>query len=583
MIGKRKEQRELFDVGNVFPLVMDPGSFYHQLAVAGTRLFRDADFAKFYSAKPSRPSVPPSQLALMTLLQHYTGCSDAEAAERSAFDLRWAAVLGKPAGEQLCAKSTFQMFRAHLVLHDEVRVIFVKSIKEAKKAGLLKKGSALKVALDTKPVIGRGAVEDTYNLLSTGITRLVRVLAGVAGQAPDAWAGTVDLGRYFGSSVKGSAGIDWSDEQARMALLTEIVVDARRLLRLAGEKLAAGELREAQTKQVRGASDLLEQLLLQDVNETTDEEGNPRAEVKKGTTPGRTPSATDPEQRHGHKSKSKRFNGHKAAVAVDSESQIITDVDVLAGNVSDAEGALKQVERTEANTEEKVAQTTGDCAYGNVDTREEFAEVGRDLAAKVPGEGSNGGRFPKSAFAIDLEQETVTCPGGQTVGEFRREQNGSKAFCFGSLCAGCPLREQCTAAAGGRTVRVHRQEAMRAAARAYQETPEGRARLQGRVVVEHVLARLGQLGIGQARYVGRSKTRFQLMMAATIANLRLTWNWEAKQEGTGSAGPTGAGKAWVWGLNEAQNAVRVALRAVRTALLALRGRGVHLSEIALVS
>ena len=40
-------------------------------------------------------------------------------------------------------------------------------------------------------------------------------------------------------------------------------------------------------------------------------------------------------------------------------------------------------------------------------------------------------------------------------------------------------------------------------------------------MVEHRLARLVQLGIRQARYFGRSKTKFQLYLAATVANLTL--------------------------------------------------------------
>ena len=39
--------------------------------------------------------------------------------------------------------------------------------------------------------------------------------------------------------------------------------------------------------------------------------------------------------------------------------------------------------------------------------------------------------------------------------------------------------------------------------------------------MEHRLARLVQLGIRQARYFGRTKTRFQLYLAATVANLTL--------------------------------------------------------------
>ena len=159
MIGKRKTQRDLFDVGNVFALELDPKSFHGQLAAAAGRLFSDADFAAFYSDRTGRPSVPPSQLALLTLLQHEAGCSDQEAVDRSAFDLRWAAVLGKAAGPPLCAKSTLQLFRAHLVLHDAVLTIFQNSIAQAQAAGLLGRGP-LKIALDTKPILGRGAVLD---------------------------------------------------------------------------------------------------------------------------------------------------------------------------------------------------------------------------------------------------------------------------------------------------------------------------------------------------------------------------------------------------------------------------------------
>src|SRR5947207_7840951 len=152
MLGKRKAQRDLFDVGNVYPVALDPASFHGQLARAAERLFCDEDFAAFYADRLGRPSAPPSLLALLTLLQHESGCSDLEAVARTTFDLRWAAVLRKAAGAPLCAKSTFQLFRAHLILHEGVRVVFQQSIAEARRAGLLK-GGALRIALDTKPIL----------------------------------------------------------------------------------------------------------------------------------------------------------------------------------------------------------------------------------------------------------------------------------------------------------------------------------------------------------------------------------------------------------------------------------------------
>jgi len=57
--------------------------------------------------------------------------------------------------------------------------------------------------------------------------------------------------------------------------------------------------------------------------------------------------------------------------------------------------------------------------------------------------------------------------------------------------------------------------------RRQQSTPAFRSVYRLRVVVEHRLARLCQLGIRQARYFGRAKTAFQLAMAAAVANLSL--------------------------------------------------------------
>ena len=43
---------------------------------------------------------------------------------------------------------------------------------------------------------------------------------------------------------------------------------------------------------------------------------------------------------HGHQCSRRRFNGHKAAIVVDTDSQLITAVDVLPGNAPDNLGSL---------------------------------------------------------------------------------------------------------------------------------------------------------------------------------------------------------------------------------------------------
>src|SRR5439155_17723347 len=134
-----------------------------------------------------------------------------------------------------------------------------------------------------------------------------------------------------------------------------------------------------QDKELVAAAELLARILAQDIER--DEDG---PHLKRGVAPDRLISVHDPEMRHGRKSSSHRFNGHKAQVAVDTETELITAVDVLAGNAADADHALEVVEASETATGCAVVEVIGDCAYGAGNTRAEFAASGRTLVAKVP-------------------------------------------------------------------------------------------------------------------------------------------------------------------------------------------------------
>ena len=343
-------------------------------------------------------------------------------------------------------------FRAQLILHGKVREVFESSLRLARESGCLK-GRGMRVALDTTNILGRGAVKDTYNLLADGIVKLLRALAAVEQAAVREWAQAREYERYLGSSVKGEAAIDWSDKRARTALLAKIVADADRLLELSRQ--AQGELPEdgEELQQIVAAAELLGQLLLQDVERA---EGG--VSLKDGVSRDRMMSVHDPEMRHGHKSGNRRFDGHKAAIVVDTDSQLITAVEVLPGNAPDNLGALELVEASEANTGVPVAEAMGDAAYGDGDTRQTFADAGRTLIARVPGR-PNRTHFPKEDFHIDLEAGSCTCPAGNVTRTMvpagrRTGQTGRtyrlEAFRFdAAACGVCPLRSQCVAAKTG--------------------------------------------------------------------------------------------------------------------------------------
>ena len=536
MLGKRSDQKGLWEADRLYLDYVGKDTFYGLLASLRGQLFSDDDFAEIYGPDNGRDSVPPSLLATALLLQTYDQVSDAEAKARADFDIRWKVALGIEIEDRPFAKSTLQMFRAQLILHDKVREVFEGSLRWARQSGYLKK-RGMRVALDTTYILGRGAVKDTCNLLADGIVKLLRVLAAVANATLPAWAEAQGYEKYFGSSIKGEATIDWSDRKARAALLGEIVADADRLLALARQAWVELPEDSGQRQSIVAGAELLGQLLLQDVERKSgDVDAHAHADdgvsIRDGVSKDRMPSVHDPELRHGHKSSRRRFNGHKAAIVVDTDSQLITAVDVLPGNAPDNLGALELVEASEASTGSVVEEAMGDAAYGDGGTRQTFADAGRRLVAKVPGR-PNRKHFPKNDFHLDLAAGSCTCPAGQVTHAIvpagkRTDRAGRvyrlQAFQFdGAVCWVCPLRSQCIAAKGrkGRRVLIHPQEALLQQARALQQSADYDEYRARRVVVEHRLARLVQLGIRQARYFGRVKTKFQLYLAATVANLTL--------------------------------------------------------------
>lgn len=345
-------------------------------------------------------------------------------------------------------------------------------------------------------------------------------MAAVLKEKPEETATRHDLTRYWTTaSIKGEAQIDWSDDAERRVFLNSLVSDAERLLLAAKNLMQESE----DDKSLKRAVELLKKLVSQDTEPDPNEPE--KARIKQGATSNRVVSTSDPEMRPGRKSASNKFQGHKAAIAVDPDSQIITAVEVHPGNAPDATEALALVEAAEANTGAVVEKAITDSAYGSGATRREFKDAGRELSAKLP---KSKNSFDKSRFIIDLTNRIVTCPRDESTSDWdwvTRDKKPCMKFSFpDEICGKCPDKDLCVKSQKGlgRTITLHPEEALLQEAREYQQTPEFREDTVARQVVEHRLARLTQLGIRQSQYYGRAKTKQQCLLAATVANLTLT-------------------------------------------------------------
>lgn len=477
------------------------GSFYERLADHGHEIVTDDDFAELYADGRGRPSVPPSMMVRALLCATHDRTSDRESSRRTRVDLDWKAALGVTDEFEGIGATTFSLFRARLVARDADRVVFEATLAKAVAAGVLK--GKLTAIIDSSPVHGAGAVADTYELIRGFLAKVVR--AAGARLDPNA--------RELAAPFCGlKPDIDWQDPLARNTHLQELVTAA-------GVVLAG--CRGIDDPAVAGPGELLGQVIGQDL-EVGDPDGD--LAVRDGVARDRVISHSDPEMRHGRKSASRRFDGHKLDVMTDEDTELVLGVEVRAGNASDGDGAVPLLAQVQDLDGIEVGTLVGDMAYSDGDVREAVETAGADMVAKVPPV-TNNGRFPKTDFTIDLTASTVTCPAGHTTATTQqtKDHKGRRAvlYLFGaSVCGACPLRAQCTTATTGRRITVGRHEARIAAARAAQTEPATRDLLRRRSKVERKIDHLQDLGMRQARHRGRRRTRLQALLAATVANFK---------------------------------------------------------------
>lgn len=358
---------------------------------------------------------------------------------------------------------------------------------------------------------GRGAVKDTFNLLSDAIVAIVRAVAAQRKATAATVAREAGIERHVeAASLKGSEPVDWDQAGAVSAVLAGLLQDCDRAVALAEQAGCA-------TDEVA----LLRKVIAQDVARETPD-GPPT--LRQGVAPDRTVSVHDPEMRHGHTSNGTVYSGHKAHVAVEVTSDVITAVDLTAPAAADGAQVTALLEQTQQIAGRPLEQALGDTAYSSRIglTHAHDAEV--ELVTKMPSPPE--GRHGPGAFQVSEDGTTAQCPAGVASAQVKRRGDGTLHVWASESCGACALKPACTTAAA-RTRLVPPDFHERRRRERYARSEEGRALLRQRMAVEHAIGRLKNLGVGSARDFGRAKTRAQWLWAAAVANLSLVWGREA--------------------------------------------------------
>ncbi len=508
MLGRRDPQHSLFSAANL-PHRVPADSFYGRMAIVSDVLFQDDDLAAMYDPGNGRPSLPPSILSGVLLLQFHDDVSDEEAVQRLQFDLRWQVALNLPTDYPGFDPSSLGNFRARLAEHGQERYAFDRFVTVGRAAGFIP--DRVTLLTDTTRAKGAGAVQDTYTLLRKYMRKLLKQMGyAVAGKRRGLAPETERLlATYLEQDRK--AKIDWSNPGERAEQLKVLFQDAEAVLDLAAE--------HADDAGVRATGWMLVKIMGDDIE--PDEHGNPQ--IAEGTAADRIISVTEPEMRHGHKSKAQRFNGFKVSVTTEQSSELIVDIQDIPAAGSDGQALMPTIERVAQHASVSVEQVIGDGAYGSGENRAACAAERIDLLAPVmqPPDPT----VDKSAFQIDLEQQMATCPQGHTVtGKPGPRGHGQPTLQFvfaRATCEVCPLFKRCVRSqVAGRTVSTHPYETYLRDARLRQQTDEFKERYRLRSAVERKQAELVQHGVRETRYLGHPKRQLQRLWTAAVVNLK---------------------------------------------------------------
>jgi hypothetical protein len=479
------------------------GSIYRLLADVGDELFGPDYFADLYKVSMlGRPTIPARVMATVMLLQSFEGLSDAEACDRLEVDLRWQAAAGVHAGYEAFHPTTLVGQRNRLRASLRPRRLFEDTKVAARAAGALKGRARV---LDSTPLYDAVATQDTVTQLRAAIRKVLMILD----KDDPALAAAVRaaLARDDDYASPGKPPCDWDDPASREALVDALVLDALAALAVLDGAALVGPARDA--------AELLALVAGQDV--APGDDGVFR--IVRGVAKDRIISTVDPEARHGHKSRNRRFDGYKTHLSIDPDSELIDEVVATPANAPDRD-AVDTLLAPVADEDEKPA-VLGDSAYADGATREALDEAGFEVVAKCPPVRNTTGGFTKDHFDVDTEELTVTCPAGHTVA-IRLSPRGDGKASFKSHCKHCPLRAECTPSHRGRTIAIHPQEALLQRARAEQSSPEWVARYRAdRPIVERKISHFVRRAWG-----GRhARTRGLKRIATDLDTRAAAVNW----------------------------------------------------------
>ena len=249
--------------------------------------------------------------------------------------------------------------------------------------------------------------------------------------------------------------------------------------------------------------------------------------LKSGTANKKYISTTDPDAsvtRRGSGKSTLKYQTHRG---VDQKCEVITATEVTPGEVHESHRLESLINNHENNTESTVKTAVADSKYGSIENYLACRDRGikahfSSLEQTQKGTGTKKGIFPKEAFTYNAETDTFTCPAGQSLKRrrFYKKRQHYEYIASAGTCNSCQLKEKCTKAKSGRTLKRHvRQDDLdfmlgQASGREAKRDIKTRQHL-----MERSYARSTRYGYKRARWRRLWRVQIQEYFTATIQNI----------------------------------------------------------------
>jgi transposase len=174
MLQLQKRQSSFYDADYICERLIPDDSFYRKFRDIVWPLIKDEQFEEMYCKDNGRPAIPPSLLAMATVLQFYRNLSDREMERACMYDIEIKYALGLRLDDRPFDHSSLGDFRKRLLENSKEKEIFDRIVSSLVKEKLIEKEEIQRI--DATHVIADIAIPTMVTLVKKGIYEILKPL-----------------------------------------------------------------------------------------------------------------------------------------------------------------------------------------------------------------------------------------------------------------------------------------------------------------------------------------------------------------------------------------------------------------------